>query len=535
MQMRIQKVLLVSAIVLTTVVVGQTLRKQAEQQRIEAQRQEESALLCQQQRADNQQDVVVRDTTGRETAVLEGMLHKISWQEQRLVTYRLDESCEQVYTLYDLSGNEIVTFPSSEQVRSFVLNDSWILTHDSSRNRSVAYDLSGKQTIALAGKVGQVDTDSQRMTTEVVDTSYLYNLSGDKIATLSGGFPRIFEDSRQVTTYDDDSNRGYLYDWSGNEVASAKGRIIGIFEVSDGKKRLLTSAPAVSGVQSYLYDTSGSELAAFQGASPRVVEIEGNRYIKAYDRGGSAYSTLHDLSGELVTTFKGPQAAYNLVNDRIASSRDQSTEDYGFLQYDLYLQDVSGKEIGFFEGDVERYDFTADGQQLAVSYTDRRTVLYNLQAEEIATIEGTFDGFTSDGRLIISDIDSSTRLYDSIGNETAAFDGIFSTLTVQGTQMLTYDSAQDLSYLYDLSSNQQISVLEGKLSKASEDGEFAVMTTANEDMSYLYDHSGGLLSEHAGTIANFEEATRFYPPPVFSAGQYLITATSDETVYLWLL
>lgn len=416
-----------------------------------------------------------------------------------------------------------------------------MLTLDSSEiseigNRSIIYDLSGNQVASFAGRIARIPEDIQRIVADTAETSYLYNLSGDEIAALPGISPRFFG-GKWIATYDSENQQGYLYDLSGSEVVSVKGRIRDLFELSDGESRLLTEAEAVVGVRSYLYDISGNELTAFEGIFPNIVEIEGNRYITAYDKGGSAYSTLHDLSGKLVTTFKGLGAAYNLENDRIASSRDRSTKEFGFLQYDLYLQDVSGEEIAVFEGDIKRYDFTPDGQRLVVSYEDGRTVFYNLQAEEIVTIEGAFNEFTSDGKLIISNVESgTTRLYDSMGNETAAFDGVFSAFTAQDTQILTYDSASDLSYLYDLSSSRQIGVLKGEISEASEDGKFVVTASAGEDKSYLYNQSGKLLSKYAGTTDNLKEnSAPFYPPYAFVAGQYLITATSDGTSYLWLL
>lgn len=88
--MRIKKGLIVGTIALIVTVAGYNIRLR--QQKVKTQRQDESALLCQQKKADEQQRFVIHDATGREIAVLEGAIHRVSWQAQRLTVYRLDEN-----------------------------------------------------------------------------------------------------------------------------------------------------------------------------------------------------------------------------------------------------------------------------------------------------------------------------------------------------------------------------------------------------------------------------------------------------------
>lgn len=511
--MRVREwVMMAGAIALATFLVGQAAEQRttrAEHQELRVQQQKKDDLLCQQQKADAQ-SFVVHDSQGREIAAGEGIIQEISWRASRFVATQLSADCEQISVLYDFSGEEIASFPPYEQVRNFVLdNPPRILTSTlrsestglgDVESRSALYTLSGEQVASFTGRVKRLDTDSRLVLSDSDgENAYLYNSSGDEIAVLPGEYPKFVDDGRLIATYDRDSQRGYLYDLSGNEVVTVTGNISRVFEPLDRSDRLLlTEASATIGPRSYLYNISGEEIAAFDGVYANLIDLAGEQYIHTYDAGGSSYSALHNLSGELATTFKGISADYSLENDRIVSNRDRGSGDFGTFQYDLYLQDFAENEIAFFEEEVDRYSFTRNGQQLIVSFADERTVIYDLQGEEIATIEGSFKGLVGNSQaFFVSSKDGRTRLYNPPDNVVTTFDGTFS--------------------------------------EVSEDGKFVITVNPSEDTTYFYDSSGSLLSQHKGTIANFKDNANFYPPSLFVANQYLITATKEGTTHLWLL
>ncbi|MEO0645326.1 MAG: hypothetical protein AAFZ17_04075 [Cyanobacteria bacterium J06650_10] len=505
--MRVRKwAVMAGAIALATLLVGQVVEQRtirAQRQDLRARQQKKQDLFCQQQKEKaDAKSFVVHDSQGREVAAGEGMIQEISLQASRLVATRLNDDCKQTSVPYDFSGEAIASFPPDEQVRNFVLNDPpRILTSTSGvETRSALYSLSGEQVASFTGRITELDADSQRVLSESAgENSYIYDLSGDEIAVLSGESPKFVDGGRLIATYDRDNQRGYLYNLSGDEMVTVTGSIRQVFEPLDRSDRLLlTEASAVIGPRSYLYTISGEEIASLDGIYASLVDISGEQYIKTYDAGGSSYSALHNLSGELVTTFKGISADYTLENDRIVSNRDRGSRDFGTFQYDLYLQDFAGNEIAFFEEAVDRYSFTRDGRQLIVSFADERTVIYDLQGEEITTIEGSFKGFAGGGQaFFVSSEDGRTRLYNPPGNVVTTFGGTFS--------------------------------------EVSEDGKFVVTVNHSEDTTYLYDSSGSLLSQHEGTITNFKDSAYFYPSGLFVANQYLITATKGGTTHLWLL
>jgi WD40 repeat protein len=207
------------------------------------------------------------------------------------------------------------------------------------------------------------------------------------------------------------------------------------------------------------------------------------------------------------------------------------------------LWDIDGNELATLNGHSDRVNsasFSPDGTRIVSASNDGSAKLWDLTGYELASLDGHKEwvssaNFSPDGtQIVTAGGDGSAKLWDSNGNELASLNGhteavLSASFGPDGTKIVT--AGRDGSAKLWDSNGNELASLNGHteiLSSArlSPDGT-QIVTASWDGSAKLWDSNGNELASLDGHVAPVRSAS-FSP-----GGKQIVTASEDGSAKLW--